>query len=88
MLQHEQNAEQERRDHLRAKSFKHAKIYINDDKSIYDAVLKNVSAYGAALSLGMTQRLPESFRLLIVSDDVTVPCHVEWRRADMVGVSF
>jgi len=88
MLAPENRTELERRSHLRAKSFKHAKIYINDDKSIYDAVLKNVSAYGAGLSVELTQKLPEKFRLLIVSDEVTVPCHVEWRRAGMIGVSF
>lgn len=78
----------ERRARARAKSFKHAKILFNDNKSVYDAVLKNVTAYGATLTIGLTERLPDSFKLHIVHDDVTVPCQVRWRRANSVGVMF
>lgn len=78
----------ERRAHNRARSFKHAKIMYNDNQAIYDAVLKNVSAYGATLSVALTERLPEVFNLHIVHDNVTVPCRVKWRRPDSVGVKF
>lgn len=78
----------ERRAHNRARSFKHAKILFNDNKAVYDAVLKNVSAYGATLSVALTETLPEYFSLHIVHDNVTVPCQIKWRRLDSVGVKF
>lgn len=78
----------ERRARARTRSFKHAKILFNDNKSVYDAVLKNVTAYGATLTVALTEALPEVFNLNIVADDVTVPCQVKWRRADCIGVAF
>ncbi len=78
----------ERRARARTRSFKHAKILFNDDKSVYDAVLKNVTAYGATLTVALTESLPDLFNLHIVADEVTVPCVVKWRRSDSVGVAF
>ena len=77
-----------RRARSRSRSFKIAKIMFDDDKSIYDAILKNISAYGATLNVSSTERLPDSFKLMIVQDNLTVPCHVKWRRVDSMGVAF
>jgi len=79
---------QERRARQRSPSFKHAKILFNDNKSVYDAVLKNVTAYGATLSIALTESLPDLFDLHIVHDNVTVPCQVKWRLSDSLGVAF
>lgn len=88
LAQHTSPSGLERRARARARSFKHAKVVFNDNKSVYDAVLKNVTAYGATLTIGLTERLPNSFNLHIVHDNVTVPCQVKWRRADSIGVAF
>ncbi len=88
LAQHTSPGLVERRARARHKSFKHAKILFNDNKSVYDAVLKNVTAYGATLTIGLTERLPDDFKLHIVHDNVTVPCQVKWRRSDSVGVVF
>lgn len=78
----------ERRARNRAPSYKHAKILFNENKSIYDAVLKNITAYGATLTVSLTEQLPETFNLQFVNEDFTVPCEVKWRRSDCVGVAF
>lgn len=80
--------ETERRARARTRSFKHAKILFNDGKSVYDAVLKNVSAYGATISVALSEGLPEQFNLHIVHDGITVPCTVKWRQANAIGVTF
>ena len=77
-----------RRARSRARSFKLAKIMFDEDRSIYDAILKNISAYGATLNVSSTERLPDNFKLMIVQDNLTVPCHVKWRRHDSIGVAF
>lgn len=78
----------ERRARNRAPSYKHAKILFNGNKSVYDAVLKNITAYGATLTVSLTEKLPETFNLHFVNDNLTVSCEVKWRRADCVGVAF
>lgn len=80
--------ENERRARPRPRSFKHAKVLFNENKSVYDAVLKNVTAYGASLNIALTESLPSAFNLHIVSEQITVPCTVKWRRSDSVGVAF
>lgn len=78
----------ERRRRSRARSFKHVKIMFDGDKAIFDAVLKNVSAYGATIAVDLTERIPDRFKLHIVQDDFSVPCCVKWRGKDNIGVSF
>ena len=78
----------ERRARARTRSFKRARILTADNKSVFDATLKNITAYGATLSMALTQRVPENFYLHIVHDDITVPCQVKWRLADSLGVTF
>ncbi len=78
----------ERRARSRSRSYKQVKILTEDNNSVFDATLKNVTAYGAALSVSLTEHLPDNFRLNFVYDDVTVPCQVRWRRIDSIGVAF
>ena len=78
----------ERRARSRFRSFKHAKILFNGNNSVYDAVLKNVTAYGAELTVSSTDKLPAAFNLYFVQDEFTVPCQVKWRRPSNIGVSF
>jgi len=78
----------ERRNRLRARSLKHVKIMFDGDKAIFDAVLKNVSAYGATIAVDLTERLPDRFNMYFVQDDFSVPCWVKWRGKDNIGVAF
>jgi len=79
---------EERRARARTRSFKQARILTLDNKSVFDATLKNVTAYGATLSMALTERVPENFKLHIVHDDVMVSCQVKWRKANSLGVAF
>lgn len=78
----------ERRARTRTRVYKHVKILFNDDKSVYDAMLKNVTAYGATLTVVSSETLPNAFNLQFVADEITVPCQVRWRKTDAVGVAF
>jgi len=88
MLAQTDTQHSERRMRARARSLKQAKILFNNNKSIYDAVLKNVSAYGATINVAQPESLPDAFNLHIVHDNFTVPCQVKWRRPDSIGVIF
>ena len=78
----------ERRARSRSRSLKQVKILTFDNNSVFDATLKNVTAYGAALSLSAPERVPDSFKLNFVFDEITVPCKVKWRRPGSLGVTF
>jgi len=78
----------ERRSHKRARSLKNVKLIMNDQHRLYDGMLINVTAYGAAVSVSIPDHLPDSFKLQFVQDDLTVPCRVRWRHLNKLGVSF
>ena len=77
-----------RRQRSRSTTFKHAKIMFNGDSCVYDALLKNVSAYGANLDVACTESVPEDFNLYLVQDDFSVKCKVKWRHSNCIGVEF
>jgi len=78
----------ERRQRKRTKLLKQAKILFNEDQSVYNALLRNISAGGASLDTTLAETLPEKFKLHIVTENVTVPCLVKWRTTEGVGVEF
>jgi len=78
----------ERRQRKRTKLLKQAKILFNEDQSVYNALLRNISVSGASLDTNLAEMLPERFKLHLVSDNVTVPCQVKWRTVEGVGVEF
>ena len=88
MLAQNSTIPQERRARNRARSFKHAKLILDGNNSVFDGVLKNVSAYGATIAVDLSETLPERFNLHIVHDNITVPCQVKWRRPNTLGVAF
>jgi hypothetical protein len=72
----------------RQRTLKDGKIIINENKSIINCVIRDVSTTGAKLKIPATTELPKEFKLLLVSDNRIVPVARVWRRGDLVGVHF
>ncbi len=84
----ENEIHKDRRAHQRPRFFKEVKIIFNNSKCVYDAYLRNVSAYGAQLDTRMSDYMPSEFAVHFVSDAMTVPAKVIWRSRDAIGVEF
>jgi hypothetical protein len=77
-----------RKDAVRRRTLKGAKIIFNNKQSTIECVARNMTASGARLEMGHTGEVPDSFTL--VSNDGTFrhECVVKWRKADALGVEF
>jgi hypothetical protein len=53
-----------------------------------DCTVRNVSERGALLEIESPIGIPDNFILVISKSDVKRPCHVAWRSARRIGVSF
>lgn len=71
----------------RQKVLKSGRIVL-DDLSGFDCTLRDVSTTGAKLITKKPDDVPETFRLLIMSDSTIRPVKVMWRKPDSVGVHF
>ena len=60
-----QQSDKDRRVAPRRRMLKSAKIFINGGVSVFDCTVRDVSATGARLSLGMFQALPKQFDLQV-----------------------
>ena len=79
---------EDRRKHQRRRTFKGGKIVFNDDRSVIDCTVKNLSVGGATLQVESTIGIPGAFRLIISPDDLTKSCRVIWRTENQIGVAF
>ncbi|MCF1503391.1 MULTISPECIES: PilZ domain-containing protein [Afifella] len=80
--------DQEKRSEHRARALKSAKIVLNDRHSTIDCVVRDLSKGGAKLKVTNPVAVPESFELLLESDNVMLKAEVIWRKGDQVGVQF
>jgi hypothetical protein len=81
----------ERRAHLRFKTLKSGKVIFNNNASIVDCVIRDLSRAGARLRFAGTPILPEQFHIEIVMADGSKrqeKCRVIWRRDSDMGVAF
>ena len=88
MLPEERNEIDNRRQSSRNRFLKQVKIIFNGKQCVYDAYLRNVSAYGAQLETRLCEFMPNMFDVFFVEDAFAVPCEVVWRRQDALGVKF
>ena len=57
--------------------------------STVDCTIRNASLTGACLSIiGSNEHIPNRFALLVGDDGSYEKCHVVWRSADEIGVTF
>jgi hypothetical protein len=53
-----------------------------------DCIVRNISETGAALDVTSPIGIPDSFRLIISSEDQRKLCHIVWRKESRIGVRF
>jgi hypothetical protein len=74
---------------LRRRTLKNGKIVLPGSWGIYDCIIKDVSDSGARLRLsGDSVILPTQFELIFVTEGLTYPVHLRWRRDREAGVEF
>lgn len=77
----------EKRKVQRHRTLKAGKITFNRAATI-DCRVRNLSSTGAGLDVVSQIGIPDEFVLVIESDHLTRSCHVIWRTATRLGVSF
>lgn len=55
---------------------------------VIECIVRNLSDTGACLEVGSPVGIPDDFRLIIKPENLARACHVEWRTATRLGVSF
>jgi hypothetical protein len=78
---------EDRRRAQRHKTFKAGSIRF-DQTSTIDCRVRNLSALGACLEIANQHGIPDDFMLVVESERLNQPCHVIWRTATRMGVSF
>lgn len=53
-----------------------------------DCLVRNLSNAGAALEVSNQIGIPERFILDVPGDGLHLPCHIVWRKAHRIGVTF
>jgi hypothetical protein len=53
-----------------------------------NCLIRNISISGAALDVTNPHDIPERFNLVFKTDDAHIPCHVIWRKEELIGVAF
>jgi PilZ domain len=76
----------ERRAATRHRSYKSGKLVFNDNKSVLDCIIRNLSQAGALLEIPAVATVPEEFDLH--ADGGVRRCKVLWRRPNRMGIKF
>ncbi|MBR0751515.1 PilZ domain-containing protein [Bradyrhizobium jicamae] len=53
-----------------------------------DCTIRNLSPSGAAIEVENQTGIPDHFTLVVPGDGLHMPCHVAWRRALRLGLTF
>jgi hypothetical protein len=79
--------EQNRRNDMRRRVIKSARIVFKNHEVTFDCVVRNLSDRGACLKLENVIGIPDSFELVIEPGSVR-NCRVAWRKPTLIGVEF
>jgi PilZ domain len=72
----------------RNRTLKTAKIILNDNQSVIDCAVKDISTAGAKIKTPTAMELPLEFELHLVADSKIVLVRRQWQKGDTVGVVF
>ena len=78
----------ERRRQPRQRTLKSARILLNQHHSVLDCTVRNLSQFGACLSVPSTVGIPESFDVVFDADHSVRACRMIWHKEDRLGVEF
>ncbi|MFZ1150667.1 MAG: PilZ domain-containing protein [Xanthobacteraceae bacterium] len=78
----------ERRASPRQRRLNGAKIVFNNNSSVIDCIVRDLSPQGARLLVASPVGIPDRFDLRIDRNGACDPSKVTWRANDQMGVSF
>jgi len=78
----------ERRQHVRMRTFKSARILLNAHRSAIDCMVRNLSESGACLNVASMIGIPERFDVIFDADKLIRGCRKVWHRDGQIGVEF
>jgi hypothetical protein len=70
------------------RTFLRAQIIYNNELTVVDCLVKNISASGAKVSVSETVSVPAEFDLCIPQKNKTYHARMVWRDTTMMGVEF
>jgi hypothetical protein len=79
---------QDRRKAIRTRTYFGGQIAFNQQASVMDCLIRNISAAGARLVFTETRSVPQEFDLSVHKHERSYRAKVIWRRADEAGVAF
>ncbi len=77
-----------RKPHSRFEVNQQVSLLIDDDNCRVFCELKDMSVTGARLAKVPLRTVPETFRFVIPSVDIALPCRVCWTSDSEIGVEF
>jgi hypothetical protein len=80
--------EERRQPPPRLRTLKKGRIVFNQRSSAIDCMVRNLSPWGALLTVSSLVAIPDRFDLFIDSDGFERPARVIWKRAGQMGVKF
>ena len=80
--------ESELKKHRRRRVLKDGQLISDDLKCLVDVRIRDLSESGARLEAKGFTKLPEVFKLFIVSERAIYPCRARWQRGTQIGVEF
>ena len=78
----------ERRAVARHKTFIKGRIYFNNRLSSVDCIVRDITDAGARLEASQSVALPDAFELYLPTKDEHFRAQVEWRKGNLLGVSW
>ncbi len=78
---------EERRDALRRRTLFAGKIIFNQQSSVFNCVVRNISDAGACLEIDSPVGIPDQFELLVEGAGIKADYRVIWRRGKRIGVT-
>jgi hypothetical protein len=73
---------------VRQKSFLRGMIHLNDARTTFDCMIRDISPGGARLDFSGTTPTPDFFELHIPLKEQVLRASVAWRLGERVGVAF
>ena len=72
----------------RLRVLKSAKLIFNNNQSVIDCGVRDLSATGAKLNCARSSDVPDEVRFMMIQDNTIRDARVMWRRGEQLGVHF
>ena len=76
------------RSQQRSRILKAGKVLLTGGWGSHECIIKNISSSGAKVETDPLFDFPSQFDLLIIQDELLVPCRLIWRQGKFAGLHF